>query len=54
MKLPSFFIDKSDSINSELLADTIGTEKTGNQLFDEFWFYWAIDGRIKKAKNKIS
>ena len=51
---PLVIVTDFNFYNLVQLAEYIDANKTGNQLFDEFWFYWAIDGRIKKAKNKIS
>ena len=51
-KQDKLFIDASDfnAVNLEQLAELIGTEKTGNNLFDEFWFNWTIDSRAKRKK----
>ena len=57
---PDYELDKQDqpfvvvsdfhAINLEQLADSLEYKKTGNDLFDEFWFNWAIDSEIKRGK----
>ncbi len=57
---PDYELDKQDrpfvvvsdfhAINLVQLADSVADKKTGNDLFDEFWFNWAIDSEIKRGK----
>ncbi|SMC53826.1 PD-(D/E)XK nuclease family protein [Cellulophaga tyrosinoxydans] len=57
---PDYTLDRQDAshlintdfhaMNLEQLADNAGDKKTGNDLFDEFWFNWAIDSEIKRGK----
>tara|TARA_R110000765_G_scaffold340818_3_gene430872 strand:- start:1256 stop:1816 length:561 start_codon:yes stop_codon:yes gene_type:complete len=34
--------------NLEQIADVLDTEKTGNELFDEFWYNWTKDSQAKR------
>lgn len=38
--------------NLEQLAPYGEHEKTGNELFDEFWFNWTRDSQVKREKNR--
>lgn len=37
-------------LNLEQLADVLDSAKTGNELFDEFWFNWMRDSMAKREK----
>ncbi|WP_157943686.1 MULTISPECIES: hypothetical protein [Arenibacter] len=39
-------------LNLEQIADVLDSEKTGNELFDEFWFNWTKDSQAKREKIK--
>ncbi len=42
--------------NLEQLTEFLELEKTGNQLFDEFWFNWALESHAfrEKSRNKTA